>query len=205
MLRDRTTYGCFNLSGRSKQASSWPGARGDIIVYSSHSTSRYVKLARIDISTKQVHNPFLIHFKLSLTSNFPFLFSFPSVSRLGQWYGQFADLHDQHATVYRCPYQHQSINMAPNRSAQRSLLLGATLGLAQAIALPDPTAVPAKVEVRAPIVTPAAIRFDDKYSYVQKRDILDDIKSGVEGVAKSWGSVLGTDLPSFFTEGKLLM
>lgn len=95
--------------------------------------------------------------------------------------------------------------MAPNRSAQRSLLLGATLGLAQAIALPDPTAVPAKVEVRAPIVTPAAIRFDDKYSYVQKRDILDDIKSGVEGVAKSWGSVLGTDLPSFFTEGKLLM
>lgn len=95
--------------------------------------------------------------------------------------------------------------MAPSRSSQRSLLLSATLGLAQAIVLPDPTAVPAKVEVRAPIVTPAAIRFDDKYSYVQKRDILDDIKSGVEGVAKSWGSVLGTDLPSFFTDGKLLI
>ncbi|KAF2631841.1 hypothetical protein BU25DRAFT_418580 [Macroventuria anomochaeta] len=91
--------------------------------------------------------------------------------------------------------------MVPNRSSQRALLLSATLGLAHAITLPDPTAAPAKVEVRAPIVTPAAIRFDDRYSYVQRRNILDDIKSGVEGVAKSWGSVLGTDLPSFFTDG----
>jgi hypothetical protein len=37
---------------------------------------------------------------------------------------------------------------------------------------------------------------------VQKRDIIDDIKSGVENYANSIGSVLGTDLPSFFTEGK---
>ena len=93
--------------------------------------------------------------------------------------------------------------MAPNRSSQRALLLSAALGLARAVTLPDPTAAPAKVQVRAPIVTPAAMRFDDKYSYVQRRDILDDIRSGVEGVAKSWGSVLGTDLPSFFTDGKL--
>lgn len=92
--------------------------------------------------------------------------------------------------------------MAPHRSSQRAILLSATLGLAHAVTLPEPTAVPAKVEVRAPIVTPAAVRFDDRYSYVQRRDILDNIKSGVEGVAKSWGSVLGTDLPSFFTEGK---
>jgi hypothetical protein len=92
--------------------------------------------------------------------------------------------------------------MAPTRSLQRFLLLSATLGLSHAVALPDPTAAPAKVEVRAPIVTPAAIRFDGKHSYVQQRDILDDIKNGVEGVAKSWGSVLGTDLPSFFTDGK---
>lgn len=93
--------------------------------------------------------------------------------------------------------------MAPTRSSQRALLLSATLGLAHAVSLPDPTAAPAKVEVRAPIVTPAAIRFDDRYSYVQRRDILDDIKSGVDGIAKSWGSVLGTDLPSFFISGKL--
>jgi hypothetical protein len=81
--------------------------------------------------------------------------------------------------------------------------LSAALGLAHAVSLPEPTAVPAKVEVRAPIVTPAAIRFDDRYSYVQRRDILDDIKSGVDGIAKSWGSILGTDLPSFFVSGKL--
>ncbi|KAJ4315490.1 hypothetical protein N0V94_005927 [Neodidymelliopsis sp. IMI 364377] len=91
--------------------------------------------------------------------------------------------------------------MAPNRSSQRALLLSATLGFAHAVALPEPTAVPARVEVRAPIVTPAAIRFDGRHSYVQQRDILDDIKSGVEGIAASWGSVLGKDLPSFFTDG----
>ncbi|KAF2996426.1 hypothetical protein E8E13_003057 [Curvularia kusanoi] len=91
--------------------------------------------------------------------------------------------------------------MAPTKSSQRALLLSATLGLAHAVTLPEPTAIPAKVEVRAPIVTPAAVRFDERYSYVQRRDILDSIKSGVEGIAKSWGSVLGTDLPSYFTEG----
>jgi hypothetical protein len=87
---------------------------------------------------------------------------------------------------------------------QRShaLLLSATLGLASAAALPEPTAVPAKVEVRAPVVTAAAIRFDGQHSYLQKKNIIDDIKSGVDGIAASWGSVLGTDLPSFFTDGK---
>lgn len=92
--------------------------------------------------------------------------------------------------------------MAPNRSSQRALLLSAALGLAQAVTVPEATAVPARVEVRAPIVTPAAVRFDGRYSYVERRDILDKIASGVDGIAKSWGSVLGTDLPSFFTEGK---
>lgn len=91
--------------------------------------------------------------------------------------------------------------MAPNRSSQRALLLSAALGLAQAVTVPEATAVPARVEVRAPIVTPAAVRFDGRYSYVERRDILDKIASGVDGIAKSWGSVLGTDLPSFFTEG----
>ncbi|CAN9191177.1 unnamed protein product [Alternaria alternata] len=91
--------------------------------------------------------------------------------------------------------------MVHQRASQRALLLSATLGLAGAVAVPEPTAVPAKVEVRAPVVTPAAIRFDGRHSYVQKRDIIDDIKSGVENYANSIGSVLGTDLPSFFTEG----
>jgi hypothetical protein len=92
--------------------------------------------------------------------------------------------------------------MVFSRNSQRALLVSAACGLATAVSLPEPTAVPAKVEVRAPVVTPAAIRFHGSHSYVQQRDILDNIKSGVDGVAKSWGSVLGTDLPSFFTEGE---
>jgi hypothetical protein len=104
--------------------------------------------------------------------------------------------------VPACPYQ-QHTNMAPSRNSQRALLLSATLGLANAVSLPEPTAAPAKVEVPAPIVTPAAVRFDGRYSYVERRDILDDIKSGVGGVVKSLESVIGTDLPSFFTDGKL--
>lgn len=93
--------------------------------------------------------------------------------------------------------------MAPGRNAQRALLLSATLGLASAVYLPEPTAAPAKVEVRAPLVTAAAIRFDERYSYVEKRNILDDITSGVGGAIKSLESVIGTALPSFFTDGKL--
>ena len=94
--------------------------------------------------------------------------------------------------------------MVNQRTSQRALLLSA-LGLASAVAVPEPTKVPAKVEVRAPVVTPAAIRFDGQHSYLQKKNIIDDIKSGVDGIAASWGSVLGTDLPSFFTEGKQLL
>ncbi len=95
--------------------------------------------------------------------------------------------------------------MATHRTTQTALLLSAALGVAHAVTLPEATAAPAKVEVRAPVVTPAAVRFDERYSYAQRRDIFDEIKSGVDGIAKSWGSVLGTDLPSFFTEGKLLV
>ncbi|EOA85144.1 hypothetical protein ACJQWK_06646 [Exserohilum turcicum] len=91
--------------------------------------------------------------------------------------------------------------MVHHRAWQRALQLGATVGLAGAMALPEPTPVPAKVEAREPLVTPAAIRFDGRYSYVQKRDIVSDIKSGVDGYVNSIGSVLGTDLPSFFTDG----
>jgi hypothetical protein len=92
--------------------------------------------------------------------------------------------------------------MARTPTSQRWLLLSATLGLAGAVALPERTPVPAQVQVSAPIVTPAVIRFDGQHSYLQKKDIIDDIKSGVNGVAKSWESVIGTALPSFFTEGK---
>lgn len=92
--------------------------------------------------------------------------------------------------------------MVNQHPTQRALLLSVALVLANAVAVPEPTAVLAKVEVRAPIVTPAAIRFDGRHSYLRQRNIIDDIKSGVDGIAASWGSVLGTDLPSFFTEGK---
>lgn len=85
--------------------------------------------------------------------------------------------------------------------SQHALLLGAALKAA-AVAIPEPTAAPAPVEAHAPITTPAPVVFVGGKSYVlDKRNILDDIKSGVEGVAKSWGSVLGTDLPNYFTEG----
>lgn len=101
-----------------------------------------------------------------------------------------------------CHHNNITTKMVHQRASQRALLLSATLGLANAFALPEPTAVPAKVEVRAPVVTPAAIRFVGRHSYVEKRNIIDDIKSGVDNYAASIGSVLGTDLPSFFTEGK---
>ncbi|KAJ4398132.1 hypothetical protein N0V91_010420 [Didymella pomorum] len=91
--------------------------------------------------------------------------------------------------------------MAPSRNSQRALLLSATLGLANAVYLPEATAAPAKVEVRAPVVTAAPIRFDERYSYVERRNILDDITSGVGGAIKSLESVIGTALPSFFTDG----
>jgi hypothetical protein len=91
--------------------------------------------------------------------------------------------------------------MARTHTSQRWMLLSAALGLAGAVAIPEPTPVPAHVEVRAPIVTPAAIRFDSRHSYLHKKDVIDDIKSGVNGVAKSWESVIGSALPSFFTEG----
>lgn len=88
------------------------------------------------------------------------------------------------------------------KASQHALLLAAALKAANAIAIPDPTAAPAPVEARAPITTPAPVYFVGDRSYVlDKRNLLDDIKSGVEGIAKSWGSVLGTDLPSYFTEG----
>ncbi|KAF2639941.1 hypothetical protein P280DRAFT_401151 [Massarina eburnea CBS 473.64] len=73
-----------------------------------------------------------------------------------------------------------------------------------AIAIPEATAVPANVQIRTsqPQVTPAPIVFRGDRSYAHdKRNVLSDIASGVDNVAKSWGSVLGTDLPSFFTEG----
>lgn len=93
--------------------------------------------------------------------------------------------------------------MVYQRVSQRALLLTATLGLAHAVAVPEPTAAPAMVEVRAPIVTPPANPLDARKRYLEERNILSDIVSDVEGVAASWGSVLGSALPSFFTEGKL--
>lgn len=88
------------------------------------------------------------------------------------------------------------------RLSQQALLLGAALKAVTAVAIPDPTAAPAAVEARAPITTPAPVYFEGEKSYIlDKRNLLDDIKNGVDSIAKSWGSVLGTDLPSYFTEG----
>jgi hypothetical protein len=85
---------------------------------------------------------------------------------------------------------------------QRALLGGIALQAANAVAIPDPTAVPVRVEPRAPRVTPAAIYFEGDRSYMHdKRNVLSDVVSGADSIAKSWGSVLGTDLPSYFTEG----
>ena len=85
---------------------------------------------------------------------------------------------------------------------RRALLLSTALQIANAVAIPEPTLVPAQVEASAPKVTPAAIYFEGAHSYMlDKRNVLSDIVSGADSIAKSWGSVLGTDLPSFFTEG----
>ncbi|KAL6707876.1 hypothetical protein ACN47E_003776 [Coniothyrium glycines] len=91
--------------------------------------------------------------------------------------------------------------MVCQRVSQCVVLLYASLPIVKAFAIPEPTEASVQVAARAPVVTPAAMRFDSRYSYLQERNILDDIKSGVDGVAHSWASVLGTDLPSFFTDG----
>jgi len=99
-------------------------------------------------------------------------------------------------TVDRC-----TAEMVPTRVSGGTLLLGATWGLVHAVAVPDPTPAPAGVQIREPITTPAAIQFDGRNNYPQKRNIVSDIANGVQRIEKSWASVLGTALPSFFTEG----
>ncbi|CAA9957389.1 hypothetical protein CFE70_000950 [Pyrenophora teres f. teres 0-1] len=93
------------------------------------------------------------------------------------------------------------VNQSTRQCSRRLLLLSAALGLVGAVAVPEPTVAPAEVLIQAPMVTPAPIWFDGRHSYVQKRNIIDDIQSGADKYVKSIGSVLGTDLPSFFTEG----
>lgn len=86
---------------------------------------------------------------------------------------------------------------------EQLLLLGGIIATVNAVAIPEPTAVPANVEVRAPMITPAAIRFDGSHSYMyDRRDILQDIASGANNVLHSLGSVLGKDLPSYVISGK---
>jgi hypothetical protein len=85
---------------------------------------------------------------------------------------------------------------------RRALLLSTALHIANAVVVPDPTAIPAQVEASAPKVTPAPIMFEGAHSYMMdKRNVISDVVSGADSVAKSWGSVLGTDLPSYFTQG----
>lgn len=93
--------------------------------------------------------------------------------------------------------------MAPTTTARRALLLSATLGFASAVTVPEATPVPAAVEVRAPIVTAAPIRFDGRYSYMERRGVIDNLQSGIDKYAKSLGSELGSAIPSFFTDGEI--
>ncbi|KAF2269102.1 hypothetical protein CC78DRAFT_453707 [Lojkania enalia] len=76
------------------------------------------------------------------------------------------------------------------------------IAAANAVVIPEPTAAPARAQVRSPVITPAAIRFDGHYSYLnEKRNFVDDIISGADNVLHSLGSVLGTDLPSYIVSG----
>ncbi|KAH7115297.1 hypothetical protein B0J11DRAFT_540281 [Dendryphion nanum] len=79
--------------------------------------------------------------------------------------------------------------------SKQLLLLGSAIAVVNAVAIPEPTAVPARVEVRAPIITPAAMHMYDQ------RDIIQDIVSGADKVLHSLGSVLGKDLPSYVISG----
>ncbi|KAF2730784.1 hypothetical protein EJ04DRAFT_473183 [Polyplosphaeria fusca] len=83
------------------------------------------------------------------------------------------------------------------------LVAAAALGAVHGIAIPDATAAPAaKVEARAPVITPAAIRFHGSHSYAyDRRNIISDIASGADNILHSIGSVLGTDLPSYVISG----
>ncbi|KAF2274801.1 uncharacterized protein EI97DRAFT_434703 [Westerdykella ornata] len=86
--------------------------------------------------------------------------------------------------------------MSATSRKQQSLLVGtALLTLGNAIAIPGPTPVPAKVEARAPLITPPVRYMQDR------RDVVDGILSGANNVLHSLGSVLGTDLPSYVMSG----
>lgn len=63
---------------------------------------------------------------------------------------------------------------------------------ANAVVIPEPTRASVADAAVQPHVTRAPIMFNGDRSYyaLDKRNVLSDIASGVEGVAKSWGSVL---------------
>ncbi|KAF2195092.1 hypothetical protein K469DRAFT_615345 [Zopfia rhizophila CBS 207.26] len=88
------------------------------------------------------------------------------------------------------------------KMSQWLLLAAANTAAIHAAAIPDPTAAPVQVEVRAPIITPAAIRFDGSHSYMlDRRGKIEDILSGVNDKLHSIGSILGTDVPSYVVSG----
>jgi hypothetical protein len=87
-----------------------------------------------------------------------------------------------------------------SRATQQFLLVGSLLLTTHAAAVADPTAAPAKVAVRAPVITAAPIQFDGRYSY-DRRNVISDIANGADNVLHSLGSVLGQDLPSWVISG----
>lgn len=80
-----------------------------------------------------------------------------------------------------------------SRTMLSTLLFAA---VASAVAIPEPTPVAAPdatvPDVTPPHVTRAPIMFDGDRSYyaLDRRNIISDIASGADKVAKSWGSVL---------------
>jgi hypothetical protein len=77
------------------------------------------------------------------------------------------------------------------------------IGVASAVAVPDPTVVPEANPILdpAPSITPAARFFDGQRSY-DRRNLVSDIANGADNVLHSLGSVLGQDLPSYVISGE---
>lgn len=80
--------------------------------------------------------------------------------------------------------------------AKKKLLLASStiVPAVHAAALPEPTAVPAKVEV---LISPVSVH----PQRLDERDIISDIIGGADSVLQSLGAVLGTDLPSSVISG----
>lgn len=94
--------------------------------------------------------------------------------------------------LYSALFRHYS-----NMAILRDLLLTAPL-LALVAASPAPTAANNNnIRARAPATTPSPVKRDPTRTYKNRRDILSDLKSDVDGILSS----LGSDIPSYVASG----